>query len=523
MKKIALLSNSVTGVLEKYFKDYSVTHLELGNIVPTLYTPIQVDYLIIILDYSYYFDGFISDEAFERMSFLENAILAFRESNRSVKILITNIMYIFPEVCMGSQFDHRYELMKINLAIGNLSNKCSDLAILDFHSIGMKLGFDATYNLKNKFLFQFPYTKKSIELLIDEIYVKLKILDSPRKKVLAIDADNTLWGGVVGEEGVKGIHIDENYPGIAYKYFQHYIKHLKETGVLLVLVSKNNYQDVKEVFKVRKMPLEWDDFIIKKINWLPKSQNLAEVAIELNLSLESFVFIDDSAFEVNEVKDSLGLLDSYQLDENNPLENLKIVENISGLKALRITEEDQKKYNFYQKEAERNQEKDKFYSADKFLKSLNIKIFYNINNRENLARIAQLIGKTNQFNLTTKRYTQSEVGALMEYSQVFDFRVEDRFGDMGIVGVVIVKNNEIDTFLLSCRVLGRKIERKMLKIVQENVNNSKIRASYLKSQKNSQVEDFYESMGCQISLSEPHRKQYIVDNEIKDVSFINKG
>jgi FkbH-like protein len=522
MKRIAFLSNSVTNALDKYFRTYATDHLELGNVIPTLYSSIEADYLVIILDHSYYFDNFIDKESFERLQLLEDAILAFRKKNQNTKILITNIIYVFPEVCIGSQFDNRYELMKINLKIESFSNKCSDLAILDFYNISMKLGFDAIYNLKNKFLFQFPYTKESTKLLVDEIYVKLQILNSPRKKVLAIDADNTLWGGIIGEDGLKGIHIDENYPGIAYKYFQNYIKYLKKTGILLALISKNNYADIEEVFRVKKMPLDWDDFIIKKINWSPKSQNIRQAAKELNLSLESFVFIDDSSFEINEVQNNLKLVDSYQLNEHNPLENLKVIENISGLKTLTITEEDQAKDHMYQKEMERGQAMTEFHSVEKFLKSLNIKIDYNINSRENLSRITQLINKTNQFNLTTKRYTQSEVDSLMDCAQVFDFRVEDRFGDMGIVGVVIVNNDEIDTFLLSCRVLGRKIEGKMLQIVQRNTNNVELKASYVESEKNAQVENFYESMGCTMFHSGQQRKEYVLKDKIKNVSFIKE-
>ena len=341
--------------------------------------------------------------------------------------------------------------------------------------------------------------------MANEIKRKIELFFTKRKKVLVLDADNTLWGGIVGEDGVEGIKCDENYPGILYKRFQEQLKEISDSGIVLTLVSKNNFDDVKEVFDKRKMPLKWEDFLIKKINWTPKSQNIKEIASEINVGLDSLLFIDDNPFEIEEVKESIGV-DGILLTQENILE---ILDDIR-LKAITITKEDRAKLEQYKSEQKRAEVFSKVDSIDDFIASLNIQINYWINNKNQLKRITQLINKTNQFNLTTRRYTESEVEQMMQKDKVFSFQVEDKFGDMGIVSVVIVKDGEIDTFLMSCRVLGRKIEEQIMKIVLEN-SSLPLKARYIKSPKNAQVKELYERLGFRLLSQNESEKEYIKD------------
>lgn len=518
-RTIAILSNTVTAPFNRHFQDQVIEHFDLDNLVQVLQSKVSADYLVVLLDYSYFFENVIHESAFEKLALLEQLLIQFRSQN-STRILLSNVVFSFPDFNSTSNTSMHQELSRLNAEIGRLPEVVSELAVLNIFSIGLSLGTERLYSFQNKFLFQAPFTKAAIARIANEIREKIELLESPRKKVLAVDADNTLWGGVVGEDGVDNLRIDENYPGIIYKYCQNYIKALKETGILLVLVSKNNIADVEEVFRKRKMPLEWDDFVLKKVNWQPKSQNIAIAAQELNVGIDSFVFIDDNPFEVSEVQDALNTVECHQLDTENPLNNLGILENISSLKALKVAAEDTVKTQLYASEQKRQSASLTIRSIDEFIQNLNIQVAYTINNKSHLARIAQLINKTNQFNLTTQRYTEAEVERMMEDHLVFGFQVTDKFGDMGIVGVAIVIERCIDTFLLSCRVLGRRIEEKMLFLVQREMNTDPISSRYLKSPKNAQVEDFYDHMGFELTRQDDLKKQYVLNRQLDDLDFI---
>jgi FkbH-like protein len=518
-KTIAFLSNTVTSPFNKHFQDLAVQHCDLGNLVQVLQTKVSADYLVVLLDYSYFFENVIQETALEKAALLEQLFVQFRKEN-SAKILLSNVVFSFPDICGTWNLDMHRELLRLNTEIDRLSETISDLVILNLFNIGSRLGTQRFYSFQNKFLFQTPFTKVATAAIANEIREKIELLESPRKKVLALDADNTLWGGVVGEDGVDNLQIDENYPGIIYKYFQNYVRTLKESGILLVLVSKNNLADVEEVFRKRKMPLKWDDFVLKRVNWQPKSQNLVEAAQELNIGIDSFVFVDDNPFEVSEVQNALSMVECYQLDAKTPLNNLGVLESIVMLKTPRVVAEDTVKTELYAEEQQRKTVSSTIRSVDEFIQTLNIQVNYTLNNKDHLARITQLINKTNQFNLTTRRYTEIEVQKMMEDHLVLGFQATDKFGDMGIVGVAIIIERCIDTFLLSCRVLGRRIEEKMLFLIQQEVEAGPIRSEYLKSPKNSQVEDFYDQMGFELTHGDDSKKEYVLNRQLDDIAFI---
>jgi FkbH-like protein len=488
--KVSFLSDYVTKSFNRYLKDYDVFHYDIAQIETTLMQKIDSDVLIIILNNEY--------SELENLKFL---IKKFRKNNKT-KILISNFWYDFLDISYFQNIENYNEIMNKNLYLSNFL-EISDVNIINIYNIIQKYGINNIINKKNLFLFQTPFTKDGFEIISKEIKTKIELFYIKRKKVLVLDADNTLWGGIVGEEGVEGIKCDETYPGILYKKFQEQLKEILKSGIVLTLVSKNNFEDVKEVFDKKNMPLKWDDFLIKKINWNPKSQNIKEISLEINVGLDSLIFIDDNPFEIEEVKNSVGV-DGILVNKDNMLSILDDVR----LKAINITQEDKNKLEQYKAEQKRTEVFKTINSIDDFIKNLNIKINYWINNKNQLKRITQLINKTNQFNLTTKRYSESEVEEMMQKDKVFSFQVEDKFGDMGIVSVVIVKNGIIDTFLMSCRVLGRKIEEQIMQIVLNNVKLP-LKAVYIKTAKNSQIESLYERLGFKLVTKTDNKKEYI--------------
>ena len=488
--KVSFLSDYITKVFSKHLKDYDVFHYDIAQIETTLMQKVDSDVLVIILNNEY--------NELENLKFL---IKEFRKKS-SAKVLISNFYDNFLDISYSQNIEKFNSVMQKNLFL-NTFLEISDLNIINIYKLVQKHGIDKLFNEKNRFLFQTPFTKDGFKIVADEIKTKTELFFIKRKKVLVLDADNTLWGGIVGEDGVNGIKCDENYPGILYKKFQQQLKEVSNTGIVLTMVSKNNFEDLKEAFDNKKMPLKWDDFLIKKVNWTPKSQNINEIAHEINVGKESLLFIDDNPFEIEEVKNSIRV-DGILINQDNIL---NILDDIR-LKTITITQEDKDKLNQYKLEQKRVEVFKNVSNIDEFIKSLNIKISYWINNKNQLKRVTQLINKTNQFNLTTKRYSESEVEKMMESEQVFSFQVEDKFGDMGIVSVIIVKENQIDTFLMSCRVLGRKIEDNIMQTVLDNVDLP-LKALYIKSPKNSQVEELYEKLGFKLINKTDNKKEYI--------------
>ncbi len=486
--KVGFVSNYITKPFDRYL-DYEIFHYDISQIETTLMQKADSDVLVIILNNDY-----------EELEILRNLIVNFRKNNKT-KILISNFWDTFLDISYSQNIEKFTELHKKNRYLQTFLD-ISDVNIINIYKLVQIYGINFLFNEKNKYLFQAPWTKEGAKIIAKEIDEKIKLFYTKRKKVLVLDADNTLWGGIVGEDGIEGIKCDENYPGILYKKFQLQLKEFLKSGIILTMVSKNNFEDVKEVFEKKEIPLKWDDFLIKKINWFPKSDNIKQIAKEINVGLDSLLFIDDNPFEIEEVKRVE--VDAILVNE----ENILTILNDIRLKSITITKEDREKFNQYKSEQLRSEVFKEVSSIDEFIKSLSIQIDFSVNNKNYLKRVTQLINKTNQFNLTTKRYTESEVEKMMENDTVFSFSVKDKFGDMGIVSVVIVRDGEIDIFLMSCRVLGRKIEDRIMKIVLNNISLP-LKAKYIATPKNAQVENFYDKYGFKLIQKSNNEKVYI--------------
>lgn len=290
------------------------------------------------------------------------------------------------------------------------------------------------------------------------------------RKVLCTDLDDTLWGGILGEDGADGISTGSAFPGNCYFAYQSYLKQLSSRGILLAIVSKNNEADVREAFEVRSsdLALNLNHFVACKLGWNEKSKSIQELADELSLGSDSFVFVDDSPQECEEIRRQLPEVAVIRAPVEDPWKLVEILSEQPFFDALSITGDDLNRLNDYKAQAQRARLEESAIGRNDFLASLEIVCTFQSALRAPLARAEQLLAKTNQFNLTTRRRSAAEIEefALVEGGHAVVVRVRDRFGDSGVVGLALARNHGescvIDSFLLSCRVIGRGIETALL-------------------------------------------------------------
>jgi FkbH-like protein len=322
------------------------------------------------------------------------------------------------------------------------------------------------------------------------------------RKVLCTDLDNTLWGGIVGEDGVDGIATGSAFPGNCYLEYQRFLKQLSSRGILLAIVSKNNPADVQEAFQARAddLALTLDDFVATKISWGEKADAIRELADELSLGLDSFVFIDDNPVECEAIRQNLPEVAVIQAPADEPWKQVDLLSEQPFFDAAVVTEDDANRLSEYKAQAQRAELAAHATNRDEFLASLGIVCTFQSALQAPLSRAVQLLAKTNQFNLTTRRHSATEVEkfASAPGGQAVVVRVRDRFGDAGIVGLALAINQGdscyIDSLLLSCRVIGRGIETALLAHIAEHAIRTgakQILGEFIASKKNSLCAGFY--------------------------------
>lgn len=515
--KLEFVADIVIGPLLRELKklaSYSINYIDcdIDQHFQRLHAETQADVIIFHTRPSFFLK---ENDHKNRLIFLNDYLdlLASFAGRNKAKIILNTVEFTSTNM-VGEKYFEELELFNlINSSIIQLSKRHQNIAIVDIASELAKVGIFNCLSIQNEMVMKLPYRSSSVKLIATAYNKIINATYAARKKIIALDADNTLWGGIIGEEGLLGINIDKsNYPGAIFWKFQEQLVELRNSGILLALVSKNNEQDVKEVFEKIKMPLAWDDFVVTRINWSPKSINIKEIAQELNVGIDSVIFIDDNLFEINEVRHSAPSVDCYHLDSTSPEIALRLLPQCTNLFTWGLTSEDLAKSKQYLEESLRKSALKESTSLESYLQSLEIKIIYGINKSEQVKRISQLTNKTNQFNLTTKRYSEADIESLMKQGSVYSFRVIDKYGDMGIVGVVICIDRKIDTFLMSCRALGRQIEETMLRVVCNEQAENGLIAHYVRTQKNQMVANFYEDNGFELVNSESDFKTYIYIN-----------
>jgi len=324
------------------------------------------------------------------------------------------------------------------------------------------------------------------------------------KKCLVVDLDGTLWGGVLGEDGVAGIEVAEGRRGEAFRAFQRVVKQVGSQGVLLAVVSKNDLSLVREALRdASGMTLAEDDFVRVVANWRPKHDNLAELAATLNLGADSFVFVDDSPLECGLVRHELPGVTVVQLDGEPALHGQRLLED-DWFGTRELTDEDRTRVTKYREELERQDFLDSFESIQDYLRELQVAVRLTSAVEHDVARVSQLTLRTNQFNLTTCRLQQAGVSELLSdpASLVLTVRSSDRFGDNGTVGAVFLRRQagdlHIDNFVLSCRVFSRGIEQACLAAILRHAQSAGIESvygTYRPTARNGVVRDFYPRYG----------------------------
>ena len=382
-----------------------------------------------------------------------------------------------------------------------------------------------------------PYTIDFFKEYVAEIEYFLLKNNGKLKKAIIFDCDNTLWRGILGEDGIDKIDMGVfSKNGKYYNKVQRIITYLSHKGIIIGLCSKNNENDVLEVFKTHKdIFLKEENIVIHKINWNDKATNLKEIAKELNIGLDSIIFVDDSPFEINLIKEYLPEVITIQVPTNIYLYPSILLKCVYKYFNLDSTKDDLKKTVMYKEQFLRTQEKDKYVSIDQYLTSLEIEITIERDNINQVERLAQLTQKTNQFNLTTKRYTEVQMKnfILSKEYHVFSLTVKDKFGDNGITGLCIInqQNNSkgdflfIDTLLMSCRIIGRNIEFEFVNSIFnyfKKFNITEVHSIYIPSNKNEQVKDFYEKINFKLISNAEEKKYYTIieDFNLNKTSYI---
>lgn len=396
-----------------------------------------------------------------------------------------------------------YKVSKINSLLAGEVLEFPNIFILDLDNLVRKYGYEKMFDPRFYYLAKMQFSKFGNSNVAQQLADAILTLKGKRKKCLLLDLDNTLWGGIIGEDGFEHIKLSNDGEGKAFYDFQQQIQKLYNTGILLAICSKNDYDMAMEVVEKHPyMVLRKDHFSAIRINWLDKPQNILSIAEELNIGTDSFVFLDDSEFERQLVKSSLPEVEVPGMPKDFSYYP-SFLANLTFFDTFSVTKEDTERSQLYVQERKRAELKS-VASLEDFLKSLELKVKVDAADNFTIPRISQLTQRTNQFNLTTRRYSENEIRSLSENDRwkVFSISASDKIGETGIVGVAILKcenkNILIDTLLMSCRVLGRGIETAFMVYILKYAKDcgyEKVIGEYIPTKKNSMAKDFLVNNG----------------------------
>lgn len=395
-------------------------------------------------------------------------------------------------------------IQQINHAMHAICREHRGVFVLDYGALIARHGYLRWHDERKWLTARMPINAGHLIHLAREWMRFLVPLAGRSAKVLVTDLDNTLWGGVVGEDGIHGIQLGQEYPGSAYQGLQRALLDLHHKGILLAIASKNNPDDAMEILsKHPGMLLKLEHFAAICINWRDKAENLREIADQLNLGIDSLAFLDDNPIERAQIRAAIPQVTVIELP-SDPFQYADTLRDSPFFERLNFSQEDRQRTALYAAERERTSAAHSFSSKEDFFLSLDQVAQIAPVSPGTLARIAQLTQKTNQFNLTTRRYSEQQIAEIASRPgwQVLSMSVHDRYGDHGLVGVSITHNHEnyceIDTLLLSCRVIGRNLETAFLSHLAEMARAqgmTSIRGYFVPTKKNSPAEDFYAQHG----------------------------
>ncbi|HZQ70123.1 MAG TPA: HAD-IIIC family phosphatase [Terriglobales bacterium] len=399
-----------------------------------------------------------------------------------------------------------FAIQQINRGLRDIAAEQSGVYVLDYDALVARYGRLQWHDERKWLTVRLPISAPNLNHLVEEWMRFLHPLTGRVAKALVVDLDNTIWGGVIGEDGMSGIRLGSEYPGAAFQEVQRALLDLHRRGILLAIASKNNADDAMEALtKHPGMLLKPQHFACMRINWGDKAQSLREIARELNIGIDSLAFLDDNPIERRAVRTQAREVMVLDLP-HEPGEFARIIREFPAFERLSLSAEDLQRGSYYQAQREREQLEQSITSREDFYRSLNQEVEIAGLTKATLPRIAQLTNKTNQFNLTTRRYTEQQISELVKLPgwHCFSIQVKDRFGDNGLVGVALTHHHEgiyeIDTLLMSCRVIGRTVETAFLSFLADHARKlkaRKIQGWFLPTRKNAPARNFYSEHGFQ--------------------------
>ncbi len=442
------------------------------------------------------------------------------------------------EISRNFPSDKAADINSLNQKIYDYKRDHSDFHVNDVNLLSAQVGFNEWFSDEDYYLYGYALSVRSIPIIAHNIALIIKSIYGKDQKCLVLDLDNTLWGGTVGDLGNQNIEIsNDTATGKAYLQFQKYVKSLKERGVILAVCSKNEQQIAKSAFDNPNMILKLSDFQAFVANWDIKSKNIKQIAETLNILPESIVFIDDNPAEQEEVRAMLPMVKIPRA--SGVLEFIEYLEMGGYFRFVATNDDDKNRTIYYTQNMERDKHKERFQNYSEYLLFLQMTAYFSDFNSDNIDRVVQLINKTNQFNLTTRRYTKSEI---LEIAQMRDKYItiaaslEDRFGNNGLVCALIaeIKGTKayINLWVMSCRVFKRDLELAMFDRLMDILIAAKtvteVNGLYIETGKNFYVKDLYETLGfssvepkkgvfnLSIDSNYSHKNKTIVIKDLED-------
>lgn len=437
------------------------------------------------------------------------AIVANISSNSTAKIIYYNYNEIddavFGSYATKTESSFLYQLRKLNFELMNIANRNTNFYVCDIATIQNQVGKTNFFHTSVYISTEMVLSLNVLPLVAQKTVDILSVLNGKLKKCIILDLDNTVWGGIIGDDGIENIQIGSLGIGKAFTEFQYWIKKLKNRGIIIAVCSKNTESIAKEPFeKHPDMVLRLEDISVFIANWENKADNIRAIQRILNIGFDSMVFLDDNPFERNLVRENISGITVPELPED-PAEYLEYLYTLNLFETNSFSDEDKERTKLYQIEAQRVVTKQKFTNEDDFLKSLEMISVVASFTKFNIPRVAQLSQRSNQFNLRTVRYTEADIENLAKSNDyiTFTFTLEDKFGDNGLIGVVVLKKNSetdlfIESWFMSCRVLKRGMENFILNTLTSYAKANgfkRIIGEYIPTPKNEIVKDHYQNLG----------------------------
>lgn len=537
-KKIALLSNiTVDLIAAKLRKKYDfyipegfdTWVQEVINPASGIYKE-KLDAIILLLDGTEARSWKDVKEANDRITLWKQAFAALVKQITNIPVFVSTIdirenrIKSLSERKFSLELEHEWYQF-----VQGLVEAHNNIYVFDLADRIAEMGRKLFYSNKMWYMSSMPFSREGLTAVSNEVDKVLETAFASRKKIIVLDLDNTLWGGVIGEDGIEGIELSDHKEGQRYYDFQRQLLEMKNRGIVLAVNSKNNEEDAENAIQNHpSMLLRDEDFVCRKINWDNKASNIKAMEEDLNLTEGGFIFVDDNPVERETVKDVCPnvLVPDFPADST---ELLGFAEELwdGYCRPLKVLGEDLKKTQMYQNEARRKQEMSESLNLDDYIAKLEMVADIHKMRPEELERVTQLCNKTNQFNLTTKRYTQAEIKAIEANpdNAIYVVYSSDKYGDSGLISVLILLGDtvevKIDTFLMSCRVMGRRLEEVILNELAAKYSSKKrLVGEFIPTAKNVPVKDLYDRLGFgMVSDNNGHKTYELNITDYKKKSF----